>query len=494
MPMKYINQNKIIVLRLFVVGLCFSVMLGFFAPVAQANKVDLQSSKASLSTINLTLGKADIFPLKGNVADVLVADPSVADVVAIQSDKLYVVGSRLGDTNIIVLDEDGGVLSKIDVHVKIDTDSIESMVHALFPDEKDVKVYATNGQVYLTGKVSTPNNAQKISRMVAAHVVEVSGDGGVGDVDEVIENLLKVDGEMQVTLRVRIMEVSRDIIRELGLETYANDVNEGALPLISSTAPASLANLSGQVSSITQLTQDPAGVGRVLFDTGISGIGFLELAVRALEQENLLNVLAEPNLTAISGEQAGFLAGGEFPVPIGRDRDGNITIEFREFGVSLNFLPVVLSSDRISLQLDTEVSSLDFGQGITLAELSIPGLNVRRASTTVELPSGGSMMIAGLLRSEASKGLSGLPGVKDTPILGDLISSRSFQRQETEMVVMVTPFIVKPFADTPQVEKKIDVVSKSPLSGAFASNLKRTYGSNIHHLPSEDSRYGYILN
>ncbi len=492
--MNALKINQFSFLKVVCVALCFVIVFVTLTPVANANKSEIQSSAVVASTLNLTLGKADVYSLNGNVADILVADPTVADVVAIQSDKLYVVGSRLGDTNIIALDEDGNVISKIDVHVKIDTDAIQNMVHSLFPDENDIKIYATNGQIYLTGEVSTPDKAQKIGRMVAAHVNEVANAGNAQSVDEVIENLLKVSGEMQVSLRVRIMEVSRDIIRELGVETYANDTNDGATPLISQTAAASLAELSGQVISSSQsLTQDPTGIGRILFDTGINGIGFLELAVRALEQENLLNILAEPNLTAISGEQAGFLAGGEFPVPTGRDRDGNITIEFREFGVSLNFVPVVLSNDRVSLQLDTEVSSLDFGQGITLANVTVPGLDIRRASTTVELPSGGSMMIAGLLRSETSKGLSGIPGIKDTPILGDLISSRSFQRQETEMVVMVTPYLVKPFAAKPQVEE-VRVEQKSPLSTAFASNLKRVYGNNIHHLPSEDTRYGYIIN
>lgn len=489
--MKNVSSHILKPFKILMVSFCLTLILFSFSPEAQANKAEIISES---STLNLTLGKADIHKLQGNVADILVADPTVADVVAIQSDKLYVVGSRLGDTNIIALDEDGNVISKIDVHVKIDTNAIENMVHSLFPDEKDVKVHATNGQIYLTGEVSTPDKSQKISRMVAAHVNEVADNGNAAAVDEVIENLLQVSGEMQVSLRVRIMEVSRDIIRELGLETYANDINEGASPLISATPPASLAELSGQLFSSSQgLTQDPTGIGRVLFDTGINGIGFLELAVRALEQENLLNILAEPNLTAISGEQAGFLAGGEFPVPTGRDRDGNITIEFREFGVSLNFVPVVLSNDRISLQLNTEVSSLDFGQGITLADVSVPGLDIRRASTTVELPSGGSMMIAGLLRSETSKGLAGLPGIKDTPVLGDLISSRSFQRQETEMVVMVTPYLVKPVAEKPQIEE-VRVEQKSPLSTAFATNLKRIYGSDIHHLPNENTRFGYIIN
>ncbi|MGE4313692.1 MAG: type II and III secretion system protein family protein [Pseudobdellovibrionaceae bacterium] len=464
---------------------------------AAKDSVGVLAKHKNVESLSLTVGKAEILPLNGAVADVLVADPSVADVMAVQADKLYVVGSKIGTTNIIALDENGNMVSKINVNVVIDTDEIEAMIHGLFPKEDDVHVRATNSQVYLTGHVASPAVSQQIARLVAAHVNEVTGVGSGKAIDEIIENLLTVAGETQVTLRVRIMEVARDAIRELGDQTNINDIAEGSAPLITRTAPSSIADVTGNViSSGVGLSETPAALGRVLIDTGIGGIGFLELAIQALERENLVNILAEPNLTAVSGEQAGFLAGGEFPIPTGRDRDGNITIEYREFGVSLNFVPIVLSDDRISLQLSTEVSSLDFGQGITLADVSVPGLDVRRASTTVELGSGRSIMIAGLLRSETTKGMSGLPGIKDTPVLGDLISSRSFQRSETEMVVMITPYLVKPFAHKEAAAKDTVVVKndqRSPLSDAFEKNLRDNYGNNIAHMPEKNKRFGYII-
>jgi Flp pilus assembly secretin CpaC len=166
-----------------------------------------------------------------------------------------------------------------------------------------------------------------------------------------------------------------------------------------------------------------------------------------LEDEDMAHILAEPNLTAISGEEAGFLAGGEFPVPAGRDSDGNVLIQFRSFGVSLNFRPIVMSENRISLQLKTEVSSLSRDQSVTIAGLDVPGLNVRRASTTVEVPSGGGLMIAGLLESQAVKSMSGLPGIREVPVLGDLVSSRSFNRDESELVVLINAYLVKPYAE-----------------------------------------------
>ncbi len=450
-----------------------------------ASKGDLQPVKENLKdpVLTLTLGKAEIYEIEGNAADVLVADPSIADVIAIQANRLYIVGSKLGDTNIITLDEDGNVVSRLDVHVRIDTQTIESMVHELFPTETDVRVRATTDQVYLTGEVANPAIAQKIARLVTAHVQEIQEGQSGESVDEVIENLLEVRGEQQVMLRMRIMEVSRDIIKELGIETTLN-----------ATLGGGVSNLAGQITTTSQgLTQDPLGTGQILWDTSLGGLGILDTLVRALEQDSLINILAEPNLTAVSGEEAGFLAGGEFPVPTGRDRDGNLVVEFREFGVSLNFVPIVMSKDRISLRLNTEVSSLNFAQGVTLSNVNVPGLDVRRASTTVELGSGASIMIAGLLKSEAVKAMSGLPGIRKTPIIGDLISSRSFQREETELVIMVTPYLVKPFADKKQAKRRSQE-RQSPLSKAFATNLRRVYGRNIRHMPSGAQSFGYILN
>jgi pilus assembly protein CpaC len=433
----------------------------------------IKATALSGGVLKVTLGKADIIDLPGKVSDIMVADPKVADVVAIQGDKLYIVGASLGDTNIIALDEQGNILKKINLHVHMDTVAIEAMLRDLFPQEKDVHVRMIGDQAALTGTVSTPSVAQKITRVVAAHMGEVQ-DKDSKNPNELIENLLDVRGEQQVMLRVRILEVSRDVLKELGVESSANDPNDTGSLLFGRTPPTNTNGLMGSVgvNGQTGLTEDPFGITSLIFDTGINGLGQLQFLLNALERDNLANVLAEPNLTSVSGEIAGFLAGGEFPVPVGRDREGNIIIEYKEFGVSLNFKPIVLSEDRISLQLDTEVSSLDPGQGITLADIQVPGLDVRRASTTVEINSGGSLMMAGLLKSENIKGMSGLPGIKNTPVLGDLISSKSFQRQETELVVIVTPYLVQPYADDKQAKPiasdVLDEPAAPPVPGAFA--------------------------
>lgn len=473
--------------------------------------------------IKVTLGKAQVIPMPGNVSDIMVADPKVTDVSALKIDQLYVVGSTLGDTNIILLDEKGNVLRNLNINVGIDTEVIENLIHTAFPAERGVNVHVVGNQVALMGSVSTPSVAQKIAKLVASRVAEVRKTNA--GIDDLIENLLEVRGEQQVTLRVRILEVSRNVLKELGVETgtgSATNTTTGIRPKVT-------------ITDGIGLTKDSFAVSTMLFNSGFGTIGDIALKLNALETDGLANVLAEPNLTAVSGEKAGFLAGGEFPVPSGRDQYGNIIIDYKQFGVSLNFKPTVMSEDRISLQLDTEVSSLNQGQGITLSEIVVPGIDVRRASTTVEINSGGSLMMAGLLKSDNVKGMSGLPGIKETPVLGDLVSSKSFNREETELVVIVTPYLVQPFADTaqakpimesdlgellpppPPVLANVDKGKtktalkpeeakqiadernlpetpvedkKAPMSNVFGNNMKKIYGDKVN-VPSGQA-FGYL--
>ena len=465
---------------------------------SHASKGDLISLKEVAKTtppLQLTLGKADIIHLPDGVSDVLVANPTVVDVQAVQSNRLYTVGLNIGDTNIIVLDAAGNVVKRIDVHVTYDLQAIQSLVERLFPNES-VKVGSIHDQILLTGKVSNPEAAAKIANLVGHYVSDLQDEEGV--IDELISNLLEVRGEQQVMLQVKIVEAERSVIKELGVNMNANDPNELAVTtLFGQTPPGSFIgsgpnglNFGGGPG--LGLTQDAVGTGSVFFDTKLQGIGTLGLFLSALEEENLINVLAEPNLTAVSGQQAGFLAGGEFPVPTGRDQFGNITIEFREFGVSLNFKPVVLSDDRINLQLNTEVSSLDNTNAVVLADLTVPGLDIRRAETTIEIPSGGSLMIAGLLQSQTAEGLTGLPGIKDTPVIGDLISSDSFRRDETELVVIVTGYLVEPFADKSKSEH-VPKKEKSELAKIFSKNIRRSYALKDDELFSTAGAYGYIV-
>lgn len=484
--------------------LVFSFVFVGGAAIALASKGNLadvrimEGMKKTTPPVYITQGKAELISVEGEVADILVANPSVVDVMAVQSNRLYVVGLQIGDTNLMALDSQGNILKRVDVHVKYDFQAIQSMIEEMFPGE-GAKVSSVHGQIVLSGSVSTPERASKISNLVGHYVSALEGTSDQ-PIDSLISNLLEVRGEQQVMLQVKIVEASRSVLKELGVETNFNDGNELSTTSIFGGQPSNSNFGSGNaldpsslaLGSAVALSQDPLAVGRALFDSGISGIGTVGLFLDALEEQNLVNILAEPNLTAVSGQQAGFLAGGEFPVPVGRDQVGNLVIEFREFGVSLNFRPSVLSDQRISLQLDTEVSSLDFDSAIVLANVTVPGLDIRRAETTVEIPSGGSLMIAGLLQSQAVEGMSGLPGISNTPVLGDLVRSDSFQRDETELVVIVTPYLVKPYAEQAR-SVPVPKQRKNPLANAFAKNIRRSYDVEDEDIFTIDERYGYML-
>lgn len=452
------------------------------AAAVRASKADLVTVASEKQkedpTLILTRGMAEIVTVDGPVSDIMVANPSIVDVSALQSNRLYVVGTNYGTTNVIALDAEGNVISRLNVHVKIDDVALKDTVKKLFPDE-DVQIVSKADQVIISGEVSSSDVADRVAKIVSSYI---SGGAG-GAVDNSITNMLTVAGEQQVMLRVKIIEASRDVLRELGIETDVPDYSK-----------ASLGGAFSTDASVLGLTTDPLGLATVFYDTG-TALGTMNFTIRALETDGLVNTLAEPNLTAISGEQAGFLAGGEYPVPTSRDQNGNVIIEYRPFGVALNFKPVVLSNDRISLQLQTEVSSVSNQNSINVNGLNIPGFSVRRASTTVELGSGGSLMIAGLLQSDVAKSMSDLPGIKNIPILGALVSSDSFQRQESELLVIVTAYTVKPYADQKNQANVVPAYHANPLASAFADNIRDTYAklSLSPDLFNQDGRYGYLI-
>lgn len=474
-----------------------AIMAVFMAVVAggalhghasKSDLVDVNIAKtANANDIVLTQGMADVVTLNGNVADVMVANPSIVDVSALKSNKLYLVGTNIGTTNIITVDESGNVIKRFNVHVKIDDAALNAALKELFPDEA-VELKTLTSQLILSGTVSSAEVANSIAQVVNHYVGEITGN--TATIDEMIVNLLKVRGKSQVTLRVKVMEVSRNLLRETGVDTDIADLGFNAGGNIRNNPD--LGGILGGVVS-TGITQTPFATFGLLESFG--AFGPVDTVITLLEDEGMVKVLAEPNLTAISGETAGFLAGGEFPVPSGRDNDGNIEITFRQFGVALNFAPVVLSDNRVSLQLQTEVSSLAQDNAVTLNNVQVPGLDVRRATTTVEMGSGASLMIAGLLQSESFKTMSGLPGLLHTPILGELFQSENFRRNETELVILVTPYLVEPFADKKQA-KKVPMRDRETnyLEQAFAMNVRRIYGEGkAANMLDGEERFGYIL-
>jgi pilus assembly protein CpaC len=420
--------------------------------------------------VNIMIGKAEMVAMKGNVSDVLVANPNVVDVMAVKSDQLYLVGHALGETNIMVLDEEGNVLRKMNVHVQMDINKLEKTIKELYPEE-DVKIKALRDQLVLTGRVSTPAMSNSISNLVAQYVADVRGTTGATNIDDVVTNMMTVAGEQQVMLKVKIIEASRNALKDLGIETELTDSGIGAVG-------ATIAAASG-----LGLTA-PAQLGVLALNYNSGSFGPINFLARALEEEGIVNTLAQPNLTAISGEQAGFLAGGEVPIPTEIDRNGNLVYEFRPFGVSLNFRPTVMSPNRISMELTTEVSSASYDENLQLQGVTVPTFNVRRADTTVELPSGGTLMIAGLLQSDAMSSLTSIPGVNKVPVVGDLLKSDTFQRNESELVVMVTPYLVRPFAENNAAPAQVP----TPLSKADvnADGIPRLSVNDLENIPDEE--------
>lgn len=431
--------------------------------------------------VQLTQGKADIISTDQPIADVVVANPDIIELRALQANRLSIIGLQLGSTNILLLDRDGEMIQSVNIDVSVDERALRRAVKALYPNE-NVTVKAVGDEVVLSGSVSSAAVATSVRELAMRYTAD----------DEGIINMIDVEGEQQVMINVRVMEVSRSILNELGIETeLTSEVFDGR------------GSAGFSVTDALGLTIDPTyAIGNLTYSK--DGFGPLSIILRALERDGMVNTLAEPNLTAVSGENARFLAGGEFPIPTSRDRDGNIVYEYRPFGVSLSFKPVVLSNDRISLQVLTEVSEVSSEQTLQLPGITVPSFNVRRAETTIELGSGGSLMLAGLIESQAVRTMNEVPGLRKLPVIGDLISSESFRRNESELIIMMTAYTVKPFAenrdieDSPATRSPIDNIylEHSPLTDILHQDLEQALldtGAPAEEVRDDIKKTGYIL-
>jgi pilus assembly protein CpaC len=422
----------------------------------------------------LPLHKAAIIELPEDSRDVLVSSPDIVDAVVRTPRRIYVVGLKVGQSNAFFFNAGGRQLLNLEILVERDLSSLRSLIGRSIPGA-DVKAEMVNDNVILTGTVRNASDADAAKEIAVRYVTEANG---ALRKDAVI-NRLAIRGGEQVMLRVRVAEMQRALSKQLGVDISAafNIGKSFPVSLVSSN-PFSLL---GQALSQSQQFR----LGSLNSGNSVEG------TIRALERTGLIRTLAEPNLTAISGESAKFLAGGEFPVPVSRDRDGNVQIEFKPFGVGLGFTPVVLSEGRISMKISTEVSEITsensfVSQGGTVTDsngntfdipgITIPGLRVRRAETTVELPSGGSMVMAGLLQQTLKQNIDGIPGLKNLPVLGVLFQSRDFQMGETELVVIVTPYLVEPTSADELASPTDGFAPASDAETALLSHLNATYG------------------
>jgi pilus assembly protein CpaC len=394
------------------------LVLGLLAPLAWSSMLirsvaaDEPGIVAAGSTLSLEIRQGRLVRLERPAASVFVADPETADVQAHSATLVYVFGRKAGTTTIFAVDEGENLLFSSAVQVNHPLSRINDVIRGLGLAER-VSVQSIDGGIILSGSVPDPATAEDLRELVAQFV---------GD-NEVLFNRLSVDAATQVNLRVRVAEMSRDVTRLFGIRwDAALSFGDFALGLNTGTLLEGANRISGG------------------FENGSANIAGV---IDALEREGLVSVLAEPNLTALSGETASFLAGGEFPVPVGTENN-EIQIEFKEFGVSLAFTPTVMSKNRISLRVRPEVSDLSENGSIRIGTLVIPALATRRAETTVELGSGQSFAIGGLISNSTRTNVEKLPGLGDLPILGALFRSTSFRRSESELVIIVTPYLVTP--------------------------------------------------
>jgi pilus assembly protein CpaC len=423
-------------------------------------RVDLSAGAAS-QTLALPMGKSASIDLPVDARDVLVTNPGVADVVLRSPRRISVLGLKEGGTDAVFFDAAGRRILSLNVHVDIDTTAVSEVINRLLPGAS-VHAEGINGSIVLGGQVATASDADKAVQIARAEVAK----------PELVLNMLTIAGKDQVMLKVRVIEVQRNVIKQLGFNIQALIGQAGSPQFLLGTAATYAINgslLGGINTGINQDTTtqpevkmfDPltqaydlpvvdrnSNIATTQTTSGARGLNKLATSLQAFERVGLVRTLAEPNLTAVSGESAKFLAGGEFPVPTGEDSTGHVSIEFKPFGVGLGFTPVVLSGGRISLKISTEVSELSNNGAFTLsngagaAPLVVPSLTVRRAETTVELPSGGAMMIAGLLQDTSKQDIDSVPGLMNLPVLGALFRSRDYLAGETELVIIVTPYLV----------------------------------------------------
>lgn len=417
------------------------------------------NSKSAPEHLFLSRGKGVVIELDRDAREVFAANPGLVDVVVRSPRRIFVMAlAGTGQTNVIMLDNEGNQISSVEIDVGGDVANLNEKLARELPGTS-VKAQALNDSVVLSGSV---NNVQEASR------AQDMAKQFTGSAEKVV-NGVSIDSRHQVLIQVRVSEMSRSISKQLGINTLTS-VNAAGTPIAVAT--------DNQFSLLGRAISDLSGaaIGNTCTPMPCKAPNNVEAQLKALERVGLVHTLAEPNLTAVSGEAAKFLAGGEFPVPVGRDRDGNITVEYKSFGIGLAFTPVVLGEGRISLQISTEVSELTNTGALSLGGVSLPGLAVRRAQTTVELPSGGSLAIGGLIQQQTKQNLDALPGAKDLPVLGALFRSRDFQNNESELVVTVNAYLVNPVAPTQIARPDDGYVVPTDLETILLGRLNAVYG------------------
>ena len=448
---------------------------------AQNGSIQVVGSDSSSRFVQLGIGKSVVIDLPRDIKDVLVAEPKFANAVVRSTRRAYLIGVAVGQTNIYFFDAEGRQIAGFDVAVTRDLNGIRAMLQKLLP-QSDVRVDGVGDGVMLSGSVA---NASEL-----AHASDVAVRL-VGSADKVVNNLT-VRGRDQVMLKVTVAEVQRDVIKQLGIDLNGSFRYGSAVLNFNNSNP---------FTALGQPLVAGNGVSGTFGQVGNN----VQATLRAMERAGIIRTLAEPNLTAISGESASFLAGGEFPVPAGYQCDPTshicqLSIQFKKFGVGLNFTPVVLSEGRISLKVLTEVSELSSENAVQLVgggggTQTIPAIKTRRADTTVEIPSGGALALAGMIQEQTKHQISGLPGLMQLPVLGTLFKSRDYVNRQTELMVIVTPYIVRAVAQKDLSRPDDGFADSADPAAVLLGRLNRIYGAPGKPAPAAgyNGKYGFIL-
>ncbi len=483
--------------------------------------------------IKIGLGKSVLIEFPRDVRDVMVSNPAAVDAVVLSSNRVFLLAKQIGDANAFFFDTQGEQFATMELYVQRETAGLQALLTRLIPGST-INVEVVNQTILLTGTVKSPSDSVLAANMARQFIggevssfsvesrdgVTIAKGGSSKETDPVI-NMLTVEAEEQVMLKVTVAEVQRSILKQMGVNiggvinagSFSTTLlTENALPLTAAaglgklpipglgTAPYSSTSSSPpgctNAGVLCNWNSGPASstFGNSGFNGGWSAGGNqVTHAIRALERDGLIRTLAEPNLTAVSGEPAKFLAGGEYPVPV-VDTQGGLSVTYKEFGVGLAFTPIVLSEGRISLKIETEVSELTQDGAVVLSGISIPALKKRQAKSTVELPSGGTLALAGLISDDTRQNIDGLPGAKDIPILGTLFRSRDFIKSETELVVIVTPYLVRATSRQELATPTDGLAAASDMKANFLGHLNKIYGKS-EALPAGGLKgdYGFIV-
>src|SRR3977135_1624513 len=485
--MKY-RGNQLAMRTFLVRALSFSAVAALtvnpaLTPVAAS---DAEAPVASIGQMKvrflaLGIGKSVVIDFPHDVKDVLVGDPKIANAVVRSAQRAYIIGSAVGQTNVVFFDSGGQQIAAYDIAVKRDLNGVRAALKQTLPNA-GIQIEGVGDGVMLTGSVSSPIEAQQAGDLAARLV---------GGADKVV-NSIAVRGRDQVMLKVTVAEVRRDIVKQMGIDLSAS-MNVGTtIVKFNNTNPFTASNA-------------PLVPTNNLF-TSFGSVPSVQATLRAMESAGVVRTLAEPNLTAISGESATFVSGGEFPIPTGvtcqTATTGVIgqcvqTVSFKKFGISLNFTPVVLAEGRISLRVMTEVSegsaenALTGGQGGT----TIPSIKTRRAETTLEIPSGGSIAMAGLIQEQTKQAVNGMPGIDSLPIFGALFRSQDFVNNQTELMVIVTPYVVRAVAQKELSRPDDGFAPASDSQSALLAQINRTYGvaARVDSVGVYQGNFGFII-